>query len=147
MLSVSQWLNVFSALGGNGLLYQLIEWRRKNMGGISFLEGKWKWEKNHVTLLLFSIGDFERIYLGFSGRRHMQIIESSNFKISREIWSSQAKCPSSLRTLHLASSSGTKPATEGINFFISFQCSPFYFWASLVFRKFFCLLSRKPISL
>lgn len=41
--------------------------------------------KNNVALLLFSIGDFERIYLGFSGRSHRQIIGSSNFKISREI--------------------------------------------------------------
>lgn len=117
------------------------------MGGISFLEGKWKWEKNNVILLVFSTGDFERVYLGFSGRIHMQIIDSSNFKISREMCGGHCELPSVPCVLHPASSLRTKPAEEGIYFLISFQGSPYYFWENLVFRKFFCLLNRKSISL
>ena len=123
------------------------DWRGKTMGGISFLEGKWKGEKNNVILLWFSTGDFERIYLSFSGKTHIQIVELLNFRISREILSSHSQLPRLPRMFHPASRLSTKPASDDVYFFISFHSSPFYFWANLVFSRFFCLLTRKSVFL
>ena len=106
-----------------------------------------KGRKKNVILFWFSTGDFERIYLGFSGKTHIQIVELLNFRISREILSSHSQLPRLPRMFHPASRLSTKPATDDVYFFISFHSSPFYFWASLVFSRFFCLLTRKSISL
>lgn len=111
----------------------------KNMGGISFLEGKW--EKKMSFLLVFSFGDFERLYLGFSGRIHMQIREPWNFKISREICKSQCELPYTPRTLRQHPACA-QPCRRGSFFLVSFPGSPFYFLDNLVFRK-FSPLSRK----
>ena len=106
-----------------------------------------KGRKKNVILFWFSTGDFERIYLGFSGKTHIQIVELLNFRISREILSSHSQLPRLPRMFHPASRLSAKPATDDVYFFISFHSSPFYFWASLVFSRFFCLLTRKSISL
>ena len=95
---------------------------------------KKKKKKNSVILLLFSPGDLERIYLGFSGRTHLQIIALSNFKISRGICSSQTQLPPVPRILHPASSLGAKPSVDGIHFFISLYGSLFSFRANLVLK-------------
>lgn len=94
-------------------------------------------------LLVFSLGDFERLYLSFSRRTYMQIRESWNFKISREIAGVRVNShllpgPSaSIQPVH-------SPAGEGTYFLMSFQGSLFYFWDNLFFRK-FSPLSRKSL--